>query len=140
MDAPTPVSFLSPFQQMIERFWYEPVTTWSRLFNPQFIFNYNPEDEDIERHVLSRVGSYGSQLGTLIDTIEVLREQLPAGTVLDPVDQSALDEFDRLRAEAERAKADFRGHDPAQLIRTLAELKDRDPEGFAKVRAAFAGV
>jgi hypothetical protein len=136
MEAPTPVSLLSPFQQMIERFWYAPVTTWSRLFNPQFIFNYNPEDEDIERHVLGRVGSYGSQLGTLIDAIDVLRHRLPDD--LDPLEQSSIEEFDRLRDEAERAKADFRGLDPAQLIRRLAELKDRDPEGFEQVRAAFA--
>jgi len=67
-----PWSWLSPFSQTFDKFVNNPVTNWGRFFNPQMIFNYNPEDAPIEAHVLSKVGSYGSQISTLLDMVAVL--------------------------------------------------------------------
>jgi hypothetical protein len=54
-----------------------PVTNWQRFFNPQIIFNENPGDQAIESHVLSKVGSYGHQISTLMWVIDALIKQIP---------------------------------------------------------------
>lgn len=69
-------SLFSGFQQSIGEFLYNPLTNWQRFINPQFgIFNQftgNPEDEEVESAVLTRVGSYGSQLSTILEANHVL--------------------------------------------------------------------
>jgi hypothetical protein len=131
----SPWSLLSPFQQTFEKFWNVPITNWGRFFNPQVVFNYNPDDIGIESHVLGRVGSYGSQLSTLIDAVNVMRERLDA-TSLDPGQRVAIERFDRLRVDSERAVSEYRGTDPEDLIRRLAELHAHDATAFATVRQA----
>ena len=133
MTPPVAAPF-SPFQQIFDNFWNMPITSWQRFFNPQVVFNYNPEDEGVEYHVLQRVGSYGSQLSTVINTLQVLREELDE-TALDPGQRYAIAEFDRLRSEAERAVAEYRGVDADQLRAGLMALKQRDPAAYAALKA-----
>ncbi len=61
----------SPFQY----FMIDPVTNWSRFFN--FTINNNYDDHEIEEYVLRRVGSYGKQIGKMMDVIEILLDALP---------------------------------------------------------------
>lgn len=124
-----PVAF--PFADFV----INPQTTWQRFFNPQLFISYNSADAPIENHVLSRVGSYGRQLGTLLDAVEVLTARLPADE-LTPAERSAVDALSDLRANVERAKADFRGEpvrtdlsraDVDRLVGQLADLERTDP-------------
>ena len=97
----TPWSLFSPFTQTIGRFVNNPVTDWQRFYSPQVIFNYNPEDEPVEAHVLSKVGSYGSQLSTLIDVIDVLVTKMGAKSLTDE-QKEAVKAFTDLRARPTR--------------------------------------
>lgn len=133
MTPPAAAPF-SPFQQIFDKFWNVPITSWQRFFNPQVVFNYNPQDEGIEYHVLERVGSYGSQLSTIIDALQVLRAGLD-DSALSPPEQRAITAFDRLRSEAEHAVAEYRGVDIDQLRSGLAALKQRDPAAYAALKA-----
>lgn len=133
MSTPVAAPF-SPFQQIFEKFWNMPITSWQRFFNPQVVFNYNPQDEGVEYHVLQRVGSYGSQLSTLIHALQVLREGLD-DSALNPAQRGAIAEFDRLRAESGRAVAEYRGVDADQLRAGLAALRQRDPAAYAALKA-----
>jgi hypothetical protein len=138
MSDVAPLSLFSPFQQVFENFWNVPVTSWSRLFNPQVVFNYNPDDEDVEKHVLGRVGSYGSQLSTLIDAIDVLQRRLDRGALTE-AEGVRLREFDRLRDAADAAVDEFRGVSDADgLIHRLEALRVRDPAAFASVTEALS--
>jgi hypothetical protein len=137
MSDVTPLSLFSPFQQVFEN-WNVPVTSWSRLFNPQVVFNYNPDDEDVEKHVLGRVGSYGSQLSTLIDAIDVLQRRLDRGALTE-AEGVSLREFDQLRDAADAAVDEFRGDSDADgLIHRLEALRVRDPAAFASVTEALS--
>ena len=125
-----PVAF--PFADFL----INPQTNWKRFFNPQLFISYNSADAPIENHVLSRVGSYGKQLGTLLDAVEVLTARLPADE-LTPAERAAINALTDLRADVERAKADFRGWpvraelsraDVDRLLDQLTDLERTDPD------------
>lgn len=110
-------------------FLINPQTNWSRWFNPQLFISLNSSDAPIENHVLSRVGSYGKQLGVLLDIADVLVARLPADE-LTPTERRAVAALADLRDDVEEAKSEFRG-DPVtsdltrgDVDRLLANLDD----------------
>ena len=131
-------SFFSPFRQTVDHFWNMPITNWSRFFNPQFTLNYN--DVGVENHVLSQVGSYGSQLSTLIDMMEILRKNLPEN--LTAQQTVAVKEFDRLRDDSKRAVAEYRSGGDAvqgdQILALLEKLKSDDRDEFDALKKKIA--
>jgi hypothetical protein len=137
-------SLFSPFQQVFDNFWNMPVTSWQRFFNPQFVFNYNPDDEGVEYHVLQRVGSYGSQLSTLIEMMCLLRRTALDEAKLDPAQKLVVAEFDRLHAESKRAVAEYRGEnqsvDVDQALALLQALKQKDPTAYAALKTKLAAL
>ena len=88
-----------PFSRLFSQFmrtWnYRPATSWDHVFNPQFFINSNPDDVAVENDVLSQVGSYGKQLGTIIDALGVVVSKL-AATQLTTEDQRVIDRFHEL--------------------------------------------
>jgi hypothetical protein len=88
-----------PFSRLFSQFmrtWnYRPTTSWDHVFNPQFFINSNPDDVAVENDVLSQVGSYGKQLGTIIDALGVVVSKL-AATQLTGEDQRVIDRFHEL--------------------------------------------
>lgn len=131
----SPWSLFSPFSQTFGKFVNEPITSWQRFFNPQLVFNYNPQDEPVEAHVLSRVGSYGSQISTLIDMIDLLQRRLLPAEGLEGADLETLKAFDALRDTANQAVDEFRGRVSADDIVTAAKaLRKRDPGGAQALR------
>ena len=90
---------LDAFTQQLRDFNYDPVTTWSRLFNisPAIsLFTYNAGDQAVEQQVIDHVGSYGSQLSTILKMLDMLNRQNAKLTGLDKSDQKVLDEFTEL--------------------------------------------
>jgi hypothetical protein len=129
-----PWSLFSPWSQTIGKFVNDPVTNWQDFFNPQVTFNYNPQDVPIEAHVLSRVGSYGSQLGTLIYVIDILQKKLSRDG-MDEADLAALKAFEKLRDRATKAVEEFRGLVTADdIVGATKALQQRDPEGAKALR------
>ena len=131
-----------PFQDAFERFWINPVTSWERFFNPQFFITYNANDVAVENHVLSRVGSYGKQLGRLIDVLDVLVGQVRPEE-LTPRERQVLAEFRTLSRRVEAAVADVRGPEDGGLTATdvdrvlagLEQLARTDPAGHQRLMA-----
>lgn len=137
MDKPM-TSLFSPFQQVFDHFWNIPITSWQRFFNPQMVFNYNPQDEGVEYHVLQRVGSYGHQLSIILSMLELLRRSLPEQQSLDESQRATLDAFEQLRADSQRAVAEYRGEyppDATQLLAGLRDLRERNPAAYAELQA-----
>ena len=99
------------FTESFRDFTYYPVTTWSRLLNitPSVsLFTYNAGDQEVEQEVLDHVGSYGSQLSTILKMLDVLRQQVaPSG--FDKTDQLAVDEFNELFRKSRAAVAKHKG-------------------------------
>ena len=127
--AQPPVAF--PFADFL----INPQTSWTRFFNPQLFISVNSSDAPIENHVLSRVGSYGKQLGTMLDAVEVLVARLSTDE-LTSSERAAIDALTELRDDVEDAKAEFRGEPaPATLSRSdvdrmldrLDDLRRADP-------------
>lgn len=132
-----------PVQFPFADFLINPQTSWARAFNPQLFISYNSADAAIENHILSRVGSYGRQLGTLLDVVEVLAARLP-GDDLTPAEQQAVAALIDLREEVEAAKAEFRGEpadrdltraDVDRLLGRLDDLRRRDPDAHRALTA-----
>lgn len=129
--ADSPWSLFSPFAQTFGRFYNSPDTNWSHFFNPQVIFNANPGDQAIESHVLSKVGSYGSQISTLIDAIAVLSTTLDR-TKLDPEQATAMASFDKLEADAQKAVDEYRAAiTPDDIVAAATALHKSDKTAAA---------
>lgn len=137
----SPLSFwTAPFTQAAEWFRYSPATNWQHAFSPSFNFNYNPEDEPIEAHVLSKVGSYGSQLSTLIDVIDILTAGLDR-TGLSKEQVKALAEFDKLRERSGEAVDEARGlKTPQSIADAVGALAKRHPDRLPELREKLAEV
>jgi hypothetical protein len=135
-----PIAF--PFAEFL----ISPRTTWTRFFNPQFFITYNSADAAIENYVLSRAGSYGKQLGTLLDALDVVVRHLP--DTLPSDDRRAIDEFAALRVKVEDAKREFRADqgqgsdvDVDRVLADLARLRRTDPDAHAAaVKRLSAGL
>lgn len=105
-----PWAMFSPFSETIGKFLYNPTTNWQGAFSPSVVFNANPQDGPIEAHILSQVGSYGKQLGTLISMIDMLRLHEGVDDAKLPADQAkALQDFIAMKNAATQAADEFRG-------------------------------
>jgi hypothetical protein len=111
MSKTTSFPWLDAFTQNLRDFTYYPVTNWSRFFNitPSLsLFTYNAGDEEVEQQVIDHVGSYGSQLSTILKMLDVLNRQVtPAG--LDKTDQATEQEFNKLFQDSRAAVANYKG-------------------------------
>lgn len=124
-----------PFQEAFEQFWINPQTSWDRFFNPQIFVSYNSGDAPIENHVLRRAGSYGKQLGRILDVLDVLVARLPADS-LTPRERLAVDRLQELSRRVDAAVEDYRGPrdqgaptlaDVDRLLDRVGALERSDP-------------
>jgi hypothetical protein len=102
---PFTTAFTAPFASFLRTWDYRPVTSW---FDNFITVNWNSQDADVEEHVLGRVGSYGLQLGRVLDAMDVLIDQLGL-TNLTKEQQASLVRVQDLAASARHAVDDFRG-------------------------------
>jgi hypothetical protein len=99
------------FTQRLRDFNYDAVTNWSRFFNIQpalSLFTYNADDQAVEQQVIDHVGSYGSQLSTILKMIDVLDRHVEL-TGLDRTDQDAVDDFKELFRNSRAVVAKHKG-------------------------------
>jgi hypothetical protein len=136
MDDSNAIRF--PFQEAFEHFWINPQTNWERFFNPQIFVSYNRGDAGIENHVLARAGSYGKQLGQILDVLDVLVARVSAET-LTPRERLALDQFRDLSRRVDTAVAEYQGTETAapptladvdRLLESLGALEHSDPAAY----------
>ncbi|HEU5321516.1 MAG TPA: hypothetical protein VFX28_11975 [Methylomirabilota bacterium] len=125
-----------PFQEAFEQFWINPRTSWERFFNPQIFVSLNRGDAAVENHVLGRAGSYGKQLGRVLDALDVLVARLPAEG-LTPRERRAVDALRELSRTVDAALDEYgrpRATEPTladvdRLLGGLEDLKRSDPAG-----------
>jgi hypothetical protein len=119
------IPLLDAFTQSLRDFNYHAVTNWSRFFNisPALsLFTYNAGDQEVEQQVIDHVGSYGSQLSTILKMLDVLKRHVKLGD-LDKADQQAVKEFNELfhnsRAAVARYKGDLSRGDEKRVVAYL---------------------
>lgn len=130
------------FSQFLRTWNYLPVTSWDHVFNPQFFFTSNSGDAGVENAVLSEVGSYGHQLGILIDAVQVLAAKLDR-TALLPGDQQALATLDQLASQVDAvvsaqrpaASAELTSANAADFVARLALLAKTNPAEAKRIAA-----
>ena len=103
-----------------------PVTSW---FSPTFEVNYkgNPE---IEREVITSVGGYGSQLGTLIDAVV---------EIADGKGGPAMQRLYELKGDIDSIKDKHRDDAAGRARMALSALARSDPAALREVVAEFGG-
>jgi hypothetical protein len=69
------------------------------------LFTYNAGDQAVEQQVIDHVGSYGSQLSTILKMLDVLNQHVK----LDKSDQDVLDDFNELFRNSRAAVAKHKG-------------------------------
>ena len=134
--------FFGLFEKM-GQFIYRPNTYWGRLFSPTFNFGCNLDDEPIEAHVKSQVGSYGKQINRLMDALSVLVQHAQLDVEeLPENDRKALASFLELDAKADEAARSYSRDKAIQQARDLVreiEVLQRSPDvADAKTYRAIA--
>ena len=112
---------LFPFATFMKNWDYRPVTSWFEHF---ITINWNSQDADVERHVLSEVGSYGLQLSRILDAVDLLVSELDLSR-LTPEQQRIVVRLEDLARSADRAVNDFRGRVGETLSPARAEILPR---------------
>jgi hypothetical protein len=135
---PVPFDLFSPFKY----FNVAPVTDWERFINPQFNVTVNQGDAAVENHVLAVAGSYGKQIGSIQEVLDILLAQVPAGR-LTAAQARSVEKYQELRASvvaaveaAKPAVAATAGKEDVETwLDRLAELRDSDPDRFDRLAA-----
>jgi hypothetical protein len=131
-----PGSWTAPFADLFRNFSIRPETNWARAFNPQFMFVLNRDDAEVETEVLRQVGSYGKQLSTIIDAIDVLVRRQRGEAPADG-DERSLSQFDALRSRAREVVDLYEPnrirHQATELASHLERLRDSDHDQFNAV-------
>ena len=139
------IPFLDAFTQSLRDFNYQAVTNWSRFFNisPALsLFTYNAGDQEVEQQVIDHVGSYGSQLSTILKMLDVLKRHAKLGD-LDKADQQAVKEFNELfhnsRAAVARYKGDLTARDEKRVVAYLEKAAEGEfgDKIFNKLKEIF---
>jgi hypothetical protein len=108
------------------------------VFNPQLIISENSGDVDVENHVLSQAGSYGKQLGHVLDALGVLIARTLDRSQLTPGENRILDDLWALSRQVDQAVADYRGTpgkgvgkaDVDAVVEGLQSLQHSDPDAY----------
>ncbi|EDY80585.1 hypothetical protein VDG1235_199 [Verrucomicrobiia bacterium DG1235] len=95
---------------------YNPWTSFQKFFNinPNIdidFFGSNTEDAPIEQHVLNEIGSYGKQLSTVIEMLNVVAQEQDLSShsaTLDDKQKTAVENFDMLREKRRKAVANYK--------------------------------
>jgi len=124
----TPV-FRYPYSGSVNQH-IQPQTDW-------FVNNVRPGAgvPDIERAVVRRVASYGTQLGKLTDAVLVLAEQLPSGA--DATQKEAVEDLRQLQAQVKTVKEEVRSDHTTWAREALSRLAEDDPKALAALLAEF---
>jgi hypothetical protein len=85
----------------------------------------NSSSPETEREIVA-VHSYGQQIGRIIDVLNELIKEQPAGAL----DAQSVRRFDELRDDTERIKARLASKRVKQAISDLAEIKQRNPDEY----------
>jgi hypothetical protein len=111
--------------------WINPVT-WFMSGNQVTANVYLGESSapEVEADILDRVGTYGRQLGQLIDAVTVLLEHLPAHAKLTPDDRKAIAAFETMANEIAGIKEKHRRH----ALRPSGQMRQL-PSSIASVDA-----
>lgn len=136
-------SLLSFYEDFLKNytFVYFPTTNWQRALSPTFNFGCNIQDADVEEHVLSEVGSYGSQINRILDVLSVLVANLDR-SALTPQERHFVEKFERLAADADAAAAKYqhkRPHSPIyaqeidHMIEALISIRRSDRAKYQKL-------
>jgi hypothetical protein len=119
----------------IGEFLYDPITSWQKFFNPQITLNYKPTTNEIESHVVERAGSYGKQLGIIIDMISVLKSEIIKNDKnMTKEQKSSVNAFDALASTVKSAVRDYKGgsvkQDVDQFVFRLEKVKEKAPKVY----------
>jgi hypothetical protein len=98
-------SWLAPFANFLRTWDYRPTTNWFEHF---VTINWNSGDAEVEQHVLGEVGSYGLQLGRILDAVALLVGELDLAQ-LTPEQQRVVVRLEDLASSARRAVRQFQG-------------------------------
>jgi len=95
----------------------------------------NSSSPETERDIVA-AHSYGQQLGRIMDVLDELIRNQPAGSLT----AQAVHDFDELKNDIDKIKARQAARRAEQMITDLAELKRRDAEEYQRLATTLRKV
>jgi len=121
---------------------HQELASWMGLA-PQFgLININrmaTDKPELERRVIEKAGSYGRQLGRLIETLELVLDRcgISDGDGLSTDQEKTLKNFRKLATDVKAVK---KGYTPLTeenirgLVKGITHLRENDPVAFGELR------
>ena len=120
---------------------HQSLASWVGM-TPQFgLVNINQmatEKPELEREIVEKVGSYGMQLGRVIETLELVMERSGISDAdLESHDAKVREDFQKL---ARNVKAAKKGYTPVtdesvtRFLKGIEHLEENDPSAYEKLR------
>jgi hypothetical protein len=119
---------------------YHPITSWFRSVSTQLGFinikEMQSDNPDLEKRIVSEVGSYGKQLGRIVEALHAICEHLDTGRWA-PDEQEAVKSFKRLAEEIDAFKGANQPVTKAtidHLVSALRSLRSQDRLTYERVQ------
>lgn len=115
----------SPFIPLTPQSLYQPILPGWLFANTINVTEENSSSPETEREIVA-AHSYGQQLGRLIDVVDELIKEQPAGQL----DAQSVEKFTEIKDDADRIKARLAARRVEQAISDLATIKQRYPGDY----------
>ena len=113
--------FISPAPQSL----YQPILPGWLFANTINVTEENSSSPETEQQIVA-AHSYGQQLGRLIDVVDELIKEQPAGQL----DAQSVEKFTEIKDDADRIKARLAARRVEQAISDLATIKQHHPDDY----------
>lgn len=118
-------SLASPFISLTPQSLYQPILPGWLFANTINVTEENSSSPETERQIVA-AHSYGQQLGRLIDVVDELIKEQPAGQL----NAQSVEKFTEIKDDADRIKARLAARRVEQAISDLATIKQRHPDDY----------
>jgi hypothetical protein len=118
----------SPFPSSAPQELDQPILPGWMFANSINVTEANSSSPETEREIVA-AHSYGQQLGRIMDVLDELIRNQPAGSL----SARAVHDFDELKNDIDKIKARQAARRAEQMITDLAELKRRDAEEYQRL-------
>jgi hypothetical protein len=126
---------VSPFPSSAPQELDQPILPGWMFANSINVTEANSSSPETERDIVA-AHSYGQQLGRIMDVLDELIRNQPAGSLT----AQAVHDFDELKNDIDKIKARQAARRAEQMITDLAELKRRDAEEYQRLATTLRKV
>jgi hypothetical protein len=131
-----PANTFWPFSGDVTQAWATMLRSMSQVGLVNVINETKSGDPELERKIVTEGFSYGSQLGRIIDAVDVLVRQAKEPGAKTKADEKAFEDFSEMATKVAGIKSGLplSDTDLDEFVRRMEAHKQENPQAYEKVR------